>query len=172
MNTINIFEILKHVPIGTKLYSPNIGECTLKKLNPFGQYIVVSSSENNIYCFSQFGQYLVLSKDLKNAECMLFPSKENRDWNKFKQSFEQPLLSQCSTEKLRAELKRRNAEEKAIRQKEFNDAHRCRNCKYFKKDSFLSNHYTCAVRTWGKTTKRHYVVNGSHGLQCNHFVHK
>lgn len=166
----NILEILKRAPIGTKLYSPILGECTLKELRLHGRYIVVLSSENHSYIFSEFGKYLILAKDRENAECLLFPSKEDRDWSKFEQS----LLAQYSTETLRAELKRRSAEEKAMRQKEFNSAHRCRNCKFFEKEpnSFLSNSHICMARTWGKTIKRHYVVSGSHGLQCDKFIHK
>lgn len=169
MDTINILEILKQVPVGTKLYSPILGECFLSKVSTSEIGVICDLYPNRIYIFTTDGRYSGVGA-FPTAECMLFPSKKNRDWNKF----EQTLLSQYSTEELRVELKRRNAEEKAIRQKEFNDAHRCRNCKYFKKDSssFLSNRYTCAVRTWGKTTKRHYVVNGSHGLQCKEFIHK
>lgn len=160
---INIQEILKKSPLAIKLYSPILGECTLIDTNP----IRVIASNEKAYTFTPYGTYAILG--VKDMECVLFPSKENRDWNKFEQS----LLSQYSTEVLRAELKRRNAEEKAIRQKEFDSAHRCRNCKYFEKESniFLNSH-RCMARTWGKTTKRHYVVNGSHGLQCKEFVHK
>lgn len=161
---INIQEILKKSRLAIKLYSPILGECTLIDTDP----IRVRASNEKAYTFTPYGTYVILG--VKDTECMLFPSRENRDWNKFEQS----LLSQYSTETLRAELKRRNAEEKALRQKEFDSAHRCRNCKYFEqeKNSFLSNSHICAVRTWGKKIKRHYVVNGSHGLTCDKFIHK
>ena len=161
---INIQEILKKSSLGIELYSPILGECTLVETDP----IKVKASNGSSYTFTPYGTYVIFG--VKDTECVLFPSKENRDWNKF----EQQLLSQYSTEALRAELKRRNAEEKAIRQKEFDSAHRCRNCKYFEKEPnpFLSNSHICMARTWGKNIKRHYVVNGSHGLQCKEFVHK
>lgn len=161
---INIQEILKKCPLGMKLYSPMLGECNVVDTSP----IQVIASNGMRYTFTPSGIYPI--PGVKDTECLLFPSKNNRDWSKFEQS----LLSQYSTETLRAELKRRNAEEKAIRQKEFDNAHRCRNCKYFEKDpnTFLSNSHICMARTWGKTIKRHYVVNGSRGLQCDQFIHK
>lgn len=155
--------------MGTKLYSPLFGECYFNHLNPTDTIVVTTILDGKHYTFTHDGKYNLLC-NLSNAEVTLFPSKNNRDWNKFEQS----QLASYSTEILRAELKRRNAEEKALRQKEFASAHRCRNCKYFEqeKSSFLSNSHICAVRTWGKKIKRHYVVNGSAGLSCNQFVHK
>lgn len=166
---INIAEILRRCPIGTKLFCSILGPCNLYNISETNGSITVRVDDGATYVFTQEGKLPLSNAEIALAECILFPSKENRDWNKF----EQQLLSQYSTETLRAELKRRNAEEKAIRQKEFDSAHRCRNCKYFEKEShpFL-NSYICMARTWGKNIKRHYVVNGSYGLQCKEFVHK
>ena len=160
---VNIENILKKCPLGTTLYSPILGECTFVGTDP----IKVKAHNGNSYTFTPYGKYILFG--VKDTECVLFPSKENRDWNKFGQS----LLAQYSTETLRDELKRRNAEEKARRQKEFDNAHRCRNCKYFEKEPHtIFNSYICMARTWGKTIKRHYVVNGSNGLKCDKFIHK
>lgn len=82
-------------------------------------------------------------------------------------------LSQYSTQELKEELKKRIAEEKVIREREFNNAHRCRNCMHFiKHPNTFINAYLCAARTWGKKITRHYVVTGSQGLTCNKFEHK
>lgn len=83
-------------------------------------------------------------------------------------------ISQYSTQELKEELKKRIAEEKETREKEFNNAHRCRNCVHFIKhpNSFVSNTHLCEVRTWGKKFVRHYVVTGSQGLTCDRFEHK
>lgn len=173
MGAINILEILKNVPFGTKLYSPLLGECTFNDLNLCDRYIVISAANNSLYHFTEFGRYAFLSH-FPDAECVLFPSKENHDWMQFRNTTLTESLRTYSDEELKNELKRRNSEKKAIRQKEFDNAHRCRNCKYFEKEpnSFLSNSHICMARTWGKTTKRHYVVNGSHGLNCSQFIHK
>lgn len=167
---MDIANLLKNCPVGTKLYSPVLGKCTFLRVDLHTKNIFVSCDTIQ-FTFTSTGNLIISGlKEANDVECMLFPSKENRDWS----TFSKMRLAEYSTEVLRAELKRRNAEEKAIRQKEFDNAHRCRNCKYFEKNpnAFLSNSHICMARTWGKHIKRHYVVNGSHGLQCKEFVHK
>ena len=72
---MNIAEILKNVPKGTKLYSPIFGDVILNKVSKFN--IEVLDTANNIQHFIYTGLYDI------NGECMLFPSRENRDWSKF-----------------------------------------------------------------------------------------
>ena len=80
---INIAEILKDCPKRTKLYSPICGECELYSSDD--TVINVASVRGNKYpSFNKFGQYY---KDMPDSECMLFPSKENRDWNTFQIPF-------------------------------------------------------------------------------------
>lgn len=84
---LNIAEILKDCPIGTKLYSPILGEVTFFKLsyvNPNIDICVLNSSTR--YWFNSKGQYLYT-----DGECMLFPSKDQRDWSKFKLSLKPPF---------------------------------------------------------------------------------
>ena len=76
---INITEILKDCQ-GTKLYSPLCGECTLLRIYDDLGFDVVNET-GNVFNFSYDGKY-----DL-NGECCIFPSKENRDWSKFKRQF-------------------------------------------------------------------------------------
>lgn len=78
---INIAEILKDAPKGTKLYSPICGECELNCVdNSVTLSIVVSVQECGNFYFTSEGKH----RDISNAECLLFPSKENRDWHTFK----------------------------------------------------------------------------------------
>lgn len=70
---MNIAEILKDAPRGTKLYSPIFGDVLLNKVSKFN--IEVLDTANNIQHFIYTGLYNI------NGECMLFPSRENRDWN-------------------------------------------------------------------------------------------
>lgn len=76
----NISEILKKCPSGTKLYSPICGECYLywvvDGMKVDGE-IVVYDNNNSKYSFYKDG------KQHSMGECLLFPSKENRDWNTF-----------------------------------------------------------------------------------------
>ncbi len=73
---INIAEILKDVPEGTKLYSPVFGECQLGKM--IGEFIEIKDSKCRYFSLNAFGQYFN-----DGGECLLFPSKENRDWRAF-----------------------------------------------------------------------------------------
>ena len=76
---INIAEILKNCPRRTKLYSPIFGEGWVSEV---GDYLIkVYDSNGNDYNFYYDGTYV------KIGECMLFPSKENRDWSKFQRPF-------------------------------------------------------------------------------------
>lgn len=79
---INIAKILKAYPKGTKLYSPVFGECTLKYVDCKDEAIYIAL-DGDSYFFSPFGQYVTDINDPK-GECLLFPSKDNRDWSTFK----------------------------------------------------------------------------------------
>lgn len=81
MEKINLVEILKNYPAGTKLYSPIFGEVTFMKIykdNTFS--IMVITSRDEIIHFSAKGQYY---QSYDDSECLLFPSKDQRDWSKF-----------------------------------------------------------------------------------------
>lgn len=79
---MNIAEILKHCPKGAKLYSLIHGEVTLDEVNIENNYpITVVTCKNNYEYFTSEG---TLRKCYPNSECILFPSKEQRDWSKFR----------------------------------------------------------------------------------------
>ena len=80
---INIAEILKDCPKGIQLYSPICGDCTFEKIH-LNTIIVVSTQGCVTITFNVYGQYFT---DFDNAECLLFPSKDNRDWNTFQKPF-------------------------------------------------------------------------------------
>ena len=66
---------------GIKLYSPIFGDVVLTTVNDALDYpIEVTLSNRGISNFNNNGLYL----NGYNGECMLFPSKENRDWSTFK----------------------------------------------------------------------------------------
>lgn len=75
---INLIEILRDVPRGTKLYSSVCGECQLNSIYNNIIRCVIEGSYDSII-FDSKGRY----SDFK-GECVLFPSKENRDWSTFK----------------------------------------------------------------------------------------
>ena len=79
---INLVSILKHCPKGTKLYSPIFGEVTLYSVNNrIIDVIATDNSDKTTHVeFSRLGRLIL---GYSNAECVLFPSKDQRDWSKF-----------------------------------------------------------------------------------------
>lgn len=81
---LNLVEKLKHcLPQKTKLWSPLFGDCELYKVMPSKTSpIVVNSIANGAVvtcCFTYDGKLY----DKPEAECLLYPSKDNRDWSTF-----------------------------------------------------------------------------------------
>lgn len=79
---INIAEILKDSPKGTKLYSSACGKCKLEEVDDKSFKI---SFYNSKFGFMNGGEgYLDKNGKLyDDGECIVFPSKEMRDWSKF-----------------------------------------------------------------------------------------
>lgn len=77
---LNLVEILKDCPQGTKFYSPLMGELSFSEiLLGNACSIRLLDSDNNEVGFFPNGKYTRI-----NTECLLFPSKDQRDWDKFK----------------------------------------------------------------------------------------
>ena len=111
---LNLVEILKDCHEGTKLYSPIFGDVEFDKIDNISleRPIVVSY-------YDGFGRF---TKDGRlfyrcNGECVLFPSKEQRDWSKFNvkpnkpkfdpktfQPFDKVLVRDINSEKWKIQL--------------------------------------------------------------------
>lgn len=79
---LNLVDILKNVPKGTKLFSPLFGTVTFKRvdLSDYETYpVVVADSVGELHAFAGNGKYYAH----RDGECLLFPSKENQDWSTF-----------------------------------------------------------------------------------------
>ena len=78
---IDLKKILKHCPRGTRLYSTTFGYVNFKMLIPSSEYPII------VYCKEEINEksFTADGKFMKNydAECTLFPSKDQRDWSKF-----------------------------------------------------------------------------------------
>ncbi len=85
---INIAEILKDKSKGTKLYSPIFGECTFSFIQGVTDAICVIANDNREF-FDYKGLYSPM------GECLLFPSKEMRDWSKFSWKKGDLLINSC-----------------------------------------------------------------------------
>lgn len=75
---IDLTKILKYCPEGTKLYSTILGEVEFKEMRDDKYAIVITKGDITTF-FTKEGFY---SAD-EGAECLLFPSKDQRDWSKF-----------------------------------------------------------------------------------------
>lgn len=73
---LNLYEILKECPKGTKLYCTVLGDVTFHSVDK--DLISVRNTSGIINNFSLNGRFY------KEGECVLFPSKNQRDWSKFK----------------------------------------------------------------------------------------
>lgn len=79
---MNIAEILKYCPKDTKLYSLIHGEVTLYDVDIETTYsITVVTNKKDYVSFTIKGLY---NQKYTNGECILFPSKDQKDWNKFR----------------------------------------------------------------------------------------
>lgn len=81
MEKINIVKLLKDCPEGTKLYSLIHGEVELTRVGVEDIYCKLSYLNHEISFYSD-GRWVE-----NKGECILFPSKENRDWSTFQRPF-------------------------------------------------------------------------------------
>ena len=75
----DIYEILKGVPVGTKLYTSMCGKVVFAYLatNKEAGEAIWTSDKNGEYTYNKNGRWM------EGGEVMLFPSNEMRDWSKF-----------------------------------------------------------------------------------------
>ena len=105
--TTNIANLLRNAPRGTKLYSPLFGECALDFVSCDLLEINIWNSNNQNECFDYEGRYNGA------GECLLFPSKEVREWDNFTiknnkkndfKPFDKVIVRNTSTSSWKAEL--------------------------------------------------------------------
>lgn len=81
---LNLVEILKDCPKGMKLWSPICGECRIDSINKYEYPIRVNFTDNGTTNFCDFTKEGKYFEHVESSECVLFPSKDNRDWSTFK----------------------------------------------------------------------------------------
>ena len=84
---LNLLEILKDCPTGTMLYSPIFGQVEFVEIDTKSLAKIIVNRKATAYKevfpktpFCANGKYY---EEYTESECMLFPSKEQRDWSKF-----------------------------------------------------------------------------------------
>lgn len=83
MSVLNLAEILKDCPKGTKLYSPIFGDVEFVGISDTGRCLMIDvmAFPNTPKVFYTDGRYNTYYSD---SEVTLFPSRDNRDWSTFK----------------------------------------------------------------------------------------
>ena len=81
MNNIDLTKILKNCPNGTELYSLVHGEVEFECIKTYfnHQYIIIELKDSLLERINFNGKLY----NSYNGECILFPSKDQRDWSKF-----------------------------------------------------------------------------------------
>lgn len=77
---LNLVEILKDCPSGTVIYSTTCGKVSLLSVSINEAYPIKVSTKYGLETYTEDGKMF----DADDGECVLFPSKEMRDWSKFK----------------------------------------------------------------------------------------
>ena len=76
---LDLTKILKNCPKRTKFYSPVWGEVSFDEIYKREVYSIGIDTVNDYKYLTKEGYYI----NVDDAECILFPSKEQRDWSKF-----------------------------------------------------------------------------------------
>lgn len=78
-NILNLIPLLENCPKGTELYSPNYGTLYFVGIDYYEAY--------PICCVDKYGKEREFTQEGKyeyDGECVIFPSRNQRDWSKFK----------------------------------------------------------------------------------------
>ena len=111
---LNLVEILKDCPKGTKLYTTTYGDVEFIRVNQNDDVyypIEIKLSDDSINSLTTDGRLC----EYYNGECVLFPSRDQRDWSKFNykkpkfdpktfQPFDKVLARDINSEKWKIQL--------------------------------------------------------------------
>ena len=85
---IDLTKILKDCPKGTKFYTPVWGEVVFIEVKKYEKCLypicIDTNAASSYTCLAKDGRYITSREE---TECILFPSKEQRDWSKFTASW-------------------------------------------------------------------------------------
>lgn len=75
---INLIKILKDCPKGWKFYTDEYDEVTFGGFSDLVYPICINTKNNGVRLLGEKGEEII-----GNGKCILFPSKDQRDWSKF-----------------------------------------------------------------------------------------
>lgn len=94
-DNIDLTELLEGCPKGTEFYSTLFGKVTFDGIS-YGRIIICCVRLRRIVTFNKAGKYLIeISENngtVYSSECLLFPSKDQRDWTKFERFWDKHIV--------------------------------------------------------------------------------
>lgn len=97
---LDLTKILDGCPEYTPFYSQVFGTVLFIRIETClnGQYIVFALYDHGVFSVDSKGKYAV-SNDSTELDCIVFPSKNQRDWSKFVRFWDEKSLDKPVTEK-------------------------------------------------------------------------
>ena len=86
---LDLTKILEGCPEGTEFYSPICGTVVFEHIDQNTEYEIVLKNRFAEIYFTKEGRYVV---ECEEGECLLFPSKDQRDWSKFERLWDKPKV--------------------------------------------------------------------------------
>ena len=99
-DNIDLTKILKGCPKGTKLYSSVYGEVCFKRidLDAKAYPIITMSCDDSTISYHRYAKNGRIWDNV--GECVLFPSKDQRDWSKFERFWNKPKVEKFNPKTL------------------------------------------------------------------------
>ena len=94
-DNIDLTELLEGCPKGTEFYSNLFGKVTFDRIS-YGIIIICCVRLHKLVTFNKAGKYVIeISENngtVYSSECLLFPSKDQRDWTKFERFWDKQII--------------------------------------------------------------------------------
>lgn len=90
---LDLTKILEGCPKYTPFYSQIFGTIFFIRIETClsGKYIVFALCDNGVFSVDSKGKYAI-SNDSTELDCIVFPSKDQRDWSKFVRFWDKPKI--------------------------------------------------------------------------------
>lgn len=93
---LNLVEILKGCPKGTRFYSPMYGEVAFDSIREAPYEVAFMTKRKTPITFTPSGKYI----EFFDGECTIFPSRTQRDWAKFERFWDKPKVEKFNPKTL------------------------------------------------------------------------
>ena len=94
---LNLVEILKGCPEGTRFYSTVYGEVAFDSIREAPYEVAFMTKRKTPITFTPSGKYI----EFFDGECTIFPSRTQRDWAKFERFWDKPKVERFDPKTLK-----------------------------------------------------------------------